>query len=248
MDKPKLVKFECQSLPFSFWSNYDQTTHRYKGEYVNAKRWIKVDGRANLARALKGDLEKQAGANNRTSARIGLDKQLLAEIDDINDVYIKAERHQSGIETAFRADAAGMPIRDRDSIRLDLNLLLGTNMQKLCVPVVFALMALISGCATTMVPVLDTNAAPLRLSIAVGDTVRVLTKYGDRPTFKVLDITEIALIGKDQSIRYDDMAFVEKKSRKADAESVLAVSLVLALGAVAVDGFGRIAPGFPSAQ
>jgi hypothetical protein len=129
-----------------------------------------------------------------------------------------------------------------------LNLPSGTNMQTLCVPVVLVLIALISGCVTTMEPVPDTNAAPLRLSIAVGDKVRVLTKYGDRPTFKVLDITETALIGKDQSIRYDDMAFVEKKSRKAASENALAVSLVLALGAVAVDGFGRIAPGFPSAQ
>ena len=121
-------------------------------------------------------------------------------------------------------------------------------MQKLCVPVVLVLMALISGCVTTMVPVTDTNAAPLRLSIAVGDTVRVLTKYGDRPTFKVLDITEIALIGKDQSIRYDDMAFVEKKSRIAVSESALGVFLVLALGAVAVEGYGNMGAGFPSVQ
>lgn len=121
-------------------------------------------------------------------------------------------------------------------------------MQKIWVPVVFVLMALISGCETTMVPVSNTNDAPLRLSIAVGDTVRVLTKYGDRPTFKVIDITEIALIGKDQSIRYADMAFVEKESRKAASESVLAVFLVLALGAVLVEGIGEIGPGFPSVQ
>ncbi|MCH6548510.1 MAG: hypothetical protein IH812_01605 [Proteobacteria bacterium] len=129
-----------------------------------------------------------------------------------------------------------------------LNLPPGTNMQKIWVPVVFVLMALISGCETTLVPVSDTNDAPLRLSIAVGDTVRVLTKYGDRPTFKVIDITEIALIGKDQSIRYADMAFVEKESRKAASKSALAFFLVLALGAVAVEGIGEIGPGFPSVQ
>ena len=121
-------------------------------------------------------------------------------------------------------------------------------MQKIWVPAVFVLMALNSGCETTMVPVSDTNAAPLRLSITVGDTIRVLTKYGDRPTFKVVDVTETALIGKDQSIRYDDMAFVEKESRKAASESALAVILVLALGAVVVEGFGEIGPGFPSVQ
>ena len=121
-------------------------------------------------------------------------------------------------------------------------------MQKIWVPVVFVMMGLISGCKTTMVPVSDTNDAPLRLSIAVGDTVRVLTKYGDRPTFKVIDITEIALIGKDQSIRYDDMAFIEKESRMAASESALGVFLVLALGAVAVEGYGNMGAGFPSVQ
>ena len=121
-------------------------------------------------------------------------------------------------------------------------------MQEIKLLVVFLLMALISGCVTAMVPVPDTNAAPLRLSIAVGDTVRVLTKYGDRPTFKVLDITETALIGKDQSIRYDDMAFIEKESRMAASESALGVFLVLALGAVAVEGYGNMGAGFPSVQ
>ena len=67
-------------------------------------------------------------------------------------------------------------------------------MQKKWGPVVVALMILISGCDTVMVPLSGTNDSPLRLSIAVGDTVRVLTKYGDRPTFEVTDITENALI------------------------------------------------------
>ena len=121
-------------------------------------------------------------------------------------------------------------------------------MQKIWAPVVFVVMALNISCETTMVPMSDTNSAPLRLSIAVGDTVRVLTKNGDRPTYEITDITEIALIGKDQNIRYADMAFVEKKSRKAAPERALTVFLVLALGAVAVDGIGEIGPGFPSVQ
>jgi len=129
-----------------------------------------------------------------------------------------------------------------------LYLMPGINMQKKLFPVVFALMILISGCQTTMVPVSNTDDSPFRLSIAVGDTVRVLTKYGDRPTFEVIDITENALIGRDQSIRYDDMAFVEKRTRESSTGNVLVVILVIAAGAVAVEGLGEIGPGFPSVQ
>ena len=56
------------------------------------------------------------------------------------------------------------------------------------------------------------------------------------------------MIGKDQSIRYDDMAFIEKESRMAASESALGVFLVLALGAVAVEGYGNMGAGFPSVQ
>lgn len=113
---------------------------------------------------------------------------------------------------------------------------------------IFFLLILIAGCATTMVPITDTQESPLRLSIAVGDTVRVLTKYGDRPTFKVTDITETVLIGKNQSIRYDDMAFVEKQSRQGAKGNALTVILVVVAGAVVVEGLSGIGPGFPSVQ
>lgn len=129
-----------------------------------------------------------------------------------------------------------------------LFLLPDTKRQEKWGPVVVALMVLISGCETVMVPVSGTNDSPLRLSIAVGDTVRVLTKYGDRPTFEVTDITEDSLIGRDQNIRYDDMAFVERRSREATAGNALAVILVIAAGAVAVEGLGEMGAGFPNVQ
>ena len=121
-------------------------------------------------------------------------------------------------------------------------------MRKKYEPVVLALMVLISACETTMVPISNTDDSPLRLSIAVGDTVRVLTKYGDRPTFEVTDITENALIGRDQNIRYDDMAFVERRSREAATGNALAVILVVVAGAVAVEQLGKIGPGFIGVQ
>ena len=110
-----------------------------------------------------------------------------------------------------------------------------------------ALMVLSSGCQNTMVPVANTNDSPLRLSIAVGDTVRVLTKHGDRPTFKVTDISEEALFGRKQTIRYDDMAFVERRSTQRVTANAAAVILVVVAGAVAVDAVSQLPPGMSGA-
>ena len=103
-------------------------------------------------------------------------------------------------------------------------------------------MALICGCQT-MQPVAAPTASGLRLSVTVGDTVRVLTKYGDRPTFEVTEVTQDALLGNEQNIRYDDMAFVEKRSVKAQRGNALAVILLLVGGAVIVEGLSELPPG-----
>jgi len=101
----------------------------------------------------------------------------------------------------------------------------------------FALIAL--GCATEMVPVSATIDSPVRVSIMVGDTVRVLTKHGDRLTFRVTEINEDALAGDDESVRYDDMAFVEKRTkRKLGAEERLAAGAFLVVIAGAVTYLG----------
>ena len=101
----------------------------------------------------------------------------------------------------------------------------------------FALIAL--GCATEMVPVSATIDSPVRVSIVVGDTVRVLTKHGDRLTFRVTEINEDALAGDDESVRYDDMAFVEKRTkRKLGAEERLAAGAFLVVIAGAVTYLG----------
>lgn len=108
------------------------------------------------------------------------------------------------------------------------------------------LSVLLAGCQTTMVPLDGTSDETVRISIAVGDTVRVLTKHGDRPTYEVTSITEDALIGDDYQIRYEDMAFIEKRQRGANPGSVVGVILIVAVGAVAVEGLGNIGPGFPA--
>ena len=90
-----------------------------------------------------------------------------------------------------------------------------------------ALAIYVAGCTTTMQPIPDTEASTVHISIVVGDTVRVLTKHGDRQTFKVTEITEHTLDGARQSIRYDEMAFVEKRVRDSRKEDGLAASVIL---------------------
>lgn len=98
------------------------------------------------------------------------------------------------------------------------------------------------GCAKTMQPISGTESSTIHVSIAVGDTVRVLTKYGDRQTFKVSKITEETLDGEVQSIRYTDMAFVEKRVRAVRNENEVAAHAILVLigGAVAVQSINGI--------
>jgi hypothetical protein len=108
-------------------------------------------------------------------------------------------------------------------------------MKKGLVAIVVSSALLTLGCATDMVPVSDTNDSPIRVSIVIGDTVRVLTKYGDRVTFRVTEITEEVLAGGNESVRYDDMAFVEKRTnRKLNNQESIAVGATLLIAAGAV--------------
>lgn len=101
-------------------------------------------------------------------------------------------------------------------------------------------------CQTTMVPVDGTSDDSVRVAVSVGDTVRVLTKYGERPTFEVTSVTEVALVGDDHHIPYNDMAFVEIRHRETKPGNVAGVILVFAAGAVLVEGLENVGPGFPS--
>lgn len=99
-----------------------------------------------------------------------------------------------------------------------------------------ALLTLVTtSCATWMVPVADNADSPVRISVTVGDTVRILTKHGERPTFLITEITEEALVGKDQRIRYDEMAFVEKRARKRSvSEDVATGAMLVVVGSLVV--------------
>jgi hypothetical protein len=80
-----------------------------------------------------------------------------------------------------------------------------------------------------MKPVADTTEGLVRVELSVGDTVRVLTKSGERPRFRETQIEPDFLEGDDVRIPYDDMVFVEKKLvfRKPLAASAVAASVVL---------------------
>ncbi len=115
--------------------------------------------------------------------------------------------------------------------------------------IVVSVAAMLTACAARMTPVSGTDASSVSITVAVGDTVRVLTKHGDRPTFRVVDISNDMLIGEAHQVRFEDMAFVEKRvaGRAADGQpGPLAVVLMVALGTVAVLELQRLGPGIQS--
>lgn len=121
-------------------------------------------------------------------------------------------------------------------------------MSKYQIPEVLILTALFTGCGTVMEPISNTDDSAIRISIAVGDTVRVLTKYGDRPTFEVTDITDKSLIGKDVDIRFADMAFLEKRTSGMRRDGipqngVLSAVITVAVGTVIVEGLATVGAG-----
>ena len=68
-----------------------------------------------------------------------------------------------------------------------------------------------SGCVTSMEPVSEIDdTGEISIEVALGDTVRVLTKYGERPTIEVTEVGAEALVGNGRRILYADMVFVER--------------------------------------
>ena len=64
------------------------------------------------------------------------------------------------------------------------------------------------------------------VEVAIGDTVRVLTKYGERPVFEVTEISAEALVGADIRIPYDDMLFVERLTVSGIGTTAVVLSIV----------------------
>jgi len=64
------------------------------------------------------------------------------------------------------------------------------------------------------------------VEVAIGDTVRVLTKYGERPVFEVTEISAEALVGADIRIAYDDMVFVERLTVSGIGTTAVVLSIV----------------------
>ena len=97
-----------------------------------------------------------------------------------------------------------------------------------------------TGCVMSMRPASEIDeTGEIRVDVAVGDVVRVLTKYGQRPTFEVTGMDTNGLVGDGRSIPYDDMVFVERLT-VSTGESMVA-SLLIASGAVFLEALDDLA-------
>jgi hypothetical protein len=65
-------------------------------------------------------------------------------------------------------------------------------------------LALVSGCSTAQL-VTPTESRPLESQVAVGDTVEVGKKDGERLKFKVLEVSPQGLRGRDVFVPIDDI-------------------------------------------
>ncbi len=104
----------------------------------------------------------------------------------------------------------------------------------------------LSACSTTMRQIPFDADGKAAASVAVGDTVRVLTKDGDRRTFKVTDITMTTLIGEDIEIALSDIEFLEKRYGATTGKRTTAALLAIAAGALIVVGLSKVPPGMPA--
>lgn len=103
----------------------------------------------------------------------------------------------------------------------------------------------LSACSTSMRQIPFDAEGTVAASVAVGDTVRVLTKDGDRQTFKVTDITMTTLIGEDIEIAFSDIEVLEKRYAGATGKTTTTALLAIAAGALIVVGLSKVPPGFP---
>lgn len=88
-------------------------------------------------------------------------------------------------------------------------------MQKIRLPSILALALCLAACV--MRPVDPSKNEQKGIFVYPGDVVRVLTKHGERPTFRVVTVEKEALVGKDVRIAYEDMVFVEKRTVSSPA-------------------------------
>ena len=92
-------------------------------------------------------------------------------------------------------------------------------------------MTLVSGC-TSFEPV---HTAPdvINSQLRTGDKVRVVQRDGELMKFKVREVGADELLGKDQSVAYEDIAQIEVK-RPDEDETLWLVGGVLGIGVVLI--------------
>jgi hypothetical protein len=91
----------------------------------------------------------------------------------------------------------------------------------------------ICGC-TTLHPV---NIAQNRAAVETGDTVVVTTDDGQVHTFKVVDITEGGIHGRELSVPFSDIRLLQVK--RVDVKKTVLLTIgVIGVGAIAADDGG----------
>jgi len=117
---------------------------------------------------------------------------------------------------------------------------------------VIAVVSLTMACTGMRSSAPTTTEQQTRLEVRVGDTVRILTKYRERHSFKVTDLTATSLVGtavtlsRDDSdksgtpieVPYADLALVEVKHVSAvkTAGAAVLVLFVAGMAVLAVEG------------
>lgn len=103
-----------------------------------------------------------------------------------------------------------------------------------------------AACTATMRQVPFDADGSVAANVAVGDTVRILTKNGDRQSFKVTDITMRTLIGEDVEIAFSDIEIIEKRISGVNGKGATTAMLAIAAGALIVVGLSKVPPGIPA--
>ena len=89
-------------------------------------------------------------------------------------------------------------------------------------------------------PVADFGEGPIRVEVAVGDSLRVLTKDGERPRFRVEAIHADGLSGEGIRVKYDEMVFVETLTFSPGKTAAIgsAVILIIFAGKIVTEDLG----------
>ena len=106
-----------------------------------------------------------------------------------------------------------------------------------------SLLFLICGCVThEYVPLEKNTNVALPYDVAIGDTVKLITKQPNSFEFEITDISEDALIGENVEVAFADIWKLQKK--EVDKATSAGVSIAIAWGAALMVAMVALAVAF----